>query len=141
MVLYNGQKMQLLLKRVNNTLIPSTDESAEVFSKLEDGEEIIVTYKKHRNVGNHKRLFSMLQGVVHNSDKYKNVNNLLDVIKFKSGHFDTIVTHKSDIVYVPKSINFASMGEDKFQEFFSKAIDIVLEFTPEQDVDSILRYC
>jgi hypothetical protein len=133
--------VKLILKRLNNSFIPSTDEGVEIFSKIKEGEEILIEYKKHRNVGNHKRLFSMLQGVVSSSDHYKSVNNLLDVIKLKSGHFDTVVTHKGDAVYIPKSINFASMGEDKFKEFFSGAIDVVLEFVPEQDVNSILRYC
>ena len=133
--------MKLFLKRIGSNLIPSSDESVEVFGKIKDGEEILVEYKKYRNVGNHRRLFSMLQGVVHNSEHYKNTNNLLDVIKLKSGHFDTVVTHKGDVVYIPKSINFASMSEDKFKEFFSNSIDVILEFTPEQDMDSILRYC
>ena len=133
--------MKLLLKRVNNTLMPLDDEGAEIFGKLKQNEEILVEYKRHRNVGNHKRLFSMLQSVVHNSEYYKSVNNLLDVIKLRSGHFDTVVTHKGDAVYIPKSINFASMSEDKFKEFFSNAIDVILEFTPEKDIESILRYC
>jgi len=133
--------MKLLLKRVNNTLMPLDDEGAEIFGKLKQNEEILVEYKRHRNVGNHKRLFSMLQSVVHNSEYYKSVNNLLDVIKLRSGHFDTVVTHKGDAIYIPKSINFASMGEDKFKEFFSNAIDVILEFTPEKDIESILRYC
>jgi len=83
----------------------------------------------------------MLKGVVQNSDHYKTTDSLLDVIKLKSGHFETVVTHKGEALYIPKSINFASMDEDKFKEFFSKAIDICLEFTPEQDIDSILQYC
>jgi len=133
--------MKLLLKRIGSTLIPSSDESAEIFSKLKEGEEILVEYKKHRNVGNHRRLFSMLQGVVHSTDKYKSVDELLDTIKLLSGHFITVVNHRGELQHIPKSINFASMSEDKFKEFFSKAIDIVLEFVPEQDMDSILRYC
>jgi len=132
--------MKLLLKRLNNAFIPIDDEGVEAFSKVKEGEEILVEYKRHRNVGNHKRLFSMLKGVVSNTDRYKTVDNLLSVIKLKSGHFETIVTHKGDAVYIPKSINFASMSEDKFQEFFSSAINICLEIIPEQDMDSILRY-
>jgi hypothetical protein len=132
--------MQLSLKRIGNTLIPSSDESVEVFSKLKQNEEILVEYKKYRNVGNHRRLFSMLIGVVRNSEHYKSVDNLLDVIKLKSGHFTTVVTHKGEAMFIPKSISFASMKEDEFKEFFSRAIDVILEFTPEEDLNSILRY-
>ena len=39
---------------------------------------------------------------------------------------------KGDIVYIPKSINFASMGQDTFNEFYSRAIDIALrDFMPD----------
>ena len=132
--------MKLLLKRIGNSFIPIDDEGVEVFGKIKKGEEILVEYKRHRNVGNHKRLFSMLQGVVSNTDRYKTVDNLLAVIKLKSGNFETVVSPHGDLLYIPKSINFASMSEDKFQEFFSSAIDICLEIIPEQDMDSILRY-
>jgi hypothetical protein len=132
--------MQLLLKRVNNAFIPSSDESVEVFSKIKEGEDIMVDYKRHRNVGNHKRLFSMLQQVVQNTDKYKTVDNLLSVIKLKSGYFETVVSHKSEVFYIPKSINFASMSEDEFQTFFSKAIDVCLELVDDESMNMILRY-
>ncbi len=133
----------ITLKKLEDRLIPADDESVKFFKSLDTGQEFSFEYKqkKQRNYANHKRFFSMLSGVVQNSEHYKSTDSLLDVIKLKSGHFTTIVTHKGEILYVPKSINFSTMNEDKFKEFFSKAIDIILEFTPEQDVDSILRFC
>jgi len=135
--------MLLNLKKTESGLIPLDDETTKVFNSFDLCQNITVDFKvkKQRSYANHKRFFSMLQGVIHNSDHYKSTDNLLDIIKLKSGHFTTIVTHKGEVIHVPKSINFSSMNEDKFKEFFSKAIDIILEFTPEQDIDSILRYC
>jgi len=135
--------MLITIKKGRDNLIPANDESFKLFNSIDLGQEISFEYKerKQRNYANHKRFFSMLNGVVQNSDNYKSIDNLLDVIKLKSGHFTTIVTHKGETVYIPKSINFTTMNEDKFKEFFSKAIDICLEFTPEQDINSILRYC
>jgi len=132
--------MLITLKRIGDSLIPICDKGAKAIGQLRDGDEILVDYKKKRNVGNHRRLFSMLQGVVHNSDHYQNVDNLLSMLKLKTGHFDIVVSHKGEQLYIPKSIDFASMDEELFSEFFSECIDVILEFTPEQDVDSILRY-
>ena len=133
--------MLITLKRINDTLIPICDKGVKVISQLKNGDEILVDYKKKRNVGNHRRLFSMLQGVVTNSDHYKNVDNLLSMLKLKTGHFEIVISHKGEQLYIPKSIDFASMDEEQFKEFFSECIDVILEFTPEEDINSILQYC
>lgn len=132
--------MLLTFKRTENAVFPIDDKAVEMISKLKVGEEFLVDYKKKRNVKNHRRLFSMLQGVVHNSDHYKNVDNLLSMLKLKTGHFDIVVSHRGEQLYIPKSIDFASMCEEEFKEFFSACIDVILEFTPEQDIDSILKF-
>jgi len=132
--------MYLTLKRTKEGVIPIDDKAVEAISKINIGDEFLVDYKKKRNVKNHRRLFSMLQGVVYNSDHYKNVDNLLAMLKLKTGHFDIVVSHKGEQLYIPKSIDFASMDEEEFKEFFSECIDVILEFTPEQDINSILKY-
>lgn len=132
--------MQLTLKRTKDGLLPLDDKAVEVISKLKIGEEILIEYKKNRNVKNHRRLFSLLQSVVHNQNHYKNVDNLLDVIKLKAGYFKTVVDHNGNALYIPESISFATLGEEEFKEFFSGAIDVILTFMPEESVNSILRY-
>ena len=133
--------MLLQLKKSEKGFIPADDESVEIFNKLKLNDIIFTDYKPKRSYANHKRFFSMLKGVVDNSDHYKTVDNLLDVIKLKTGHFETVVSHKGEQLYIPKSISFSTMKEDEFKEFFSCAIDVVLEFTSNEDIDSILRYC
>lgn len=133
--------MLLNLIRKDNGLIPIDDASVEAVKSLRIGDEIHVDYKPRRNYKNHKRFFNMLQGVVRNSDHYKTVDNLLDIIKLKTGHFEIVVSHDGRQNYIPKSIAFHSMNEEEFKEFFSSAIDVVLEFTTEEDIESILQYC
>jgi|LGOV01.1.fsa_nt_gb hypothetical protein len=135
--------MQLItLVKKEDRLIPTDEFSVKIFNSLDIGQEISFEYKenKQRNYRNHKRFFSMLQGVVHNSSEYKTVDNLLSMLKLKVGYFEIVVSHKGEQLYIPKSINFATMKEDDFQSFFSDCIDILLEFMPEEDVNSIMRY-
>jgi len=133
--------MKLYLKKTSKGLIPLDEVSVNAFNKLKEDEEILVSFTRHRNIKNHRRLFSMLNGVVANSDHYNDVNSLLDVIKLKAHYFTTVVTHDGNAVYIPKSINFATLDEESFRIFFSNAIDIILEFCKEEDLNSILRYC
>ncbi len=133
--------MLLNLVRTEQGLTPIDDTSVDAVKKIPLGKEVNVEWKPKRNYKNHKRFFSMLQGVINNSDHYKSIDNLLDMLKLKTGYFETVITHKAETYYIPKSIAFHAMKEDEFNEFFSKCIDIILEFTPEQDIESILRYC
>ena len=133
--------MLLHLKKTKQGFVPADEDSVKVFNKLKVGDEIYADYKKTRNYKNHKRFFSMLQAVVHNSEHYKSVDNLLDIVKLKTGYFEIVVSHDGKQNYIPKSIAFYKMDEDEFKSFFSDVIDVVLEFTPQEDIDSILRYC
>jgi len=135
--------MQLItLVKKADRLIPADEDSVKLFNSLDVGQEISFEHKetKQRNYKNHKRFFSMLQGIVSNSDQYKTVDNLLSMLKLKTGHFEIVISHKGEQLYIPKSINFTTMKEDDFQSFFSDSIDILLEFMPEEDVNSIMRY-
>jgi len=133
--------MLLNLLRTKDGFTPIDDKSVSVAKKIKIGSEIFTEYKPKRNYKNHKRFFSMLQGIVHNSEHYKNIDNLLSMLKLKVGYFDIVVSHKGEQLYIPKSIDFSTMPEDEFQSFFSDCIDVLLEFTDEKDIDSILRYC
>jgi hypothetical protein len=133
--------MILNLKKTKESLTPCDEDSVKVFNKLKIGDDIYVEFKPRRNYANHKRFFSMLQGVVHNSEHYKTVDNLLSIIKLKTGHFEIVISHKGEQLYIPKSIDFSKLPEDEFQSFFSDAIDVLLEFVSDEDIESILRYC
>lgn len=134
--------MLITFKKHQDRVIPLGEDSIKLFNSLDVGQEFSFEYKptKQRNYRNHKRFFSMLKGIVDNSDQYKNVDNLLSMLKLKVGYFEIVVSHKGEQLYIPKSINFSTMKEDEFQSFFSDCIDVILEFMPEEDVDSIMRY-
>jgi hypothetical protein len=132
------------IKTNDNKLIPATDECYEKISKVGAGASLFFEWKPKRNYENHKRFFSMLKLVFDNQSFYKDMDNILEIIKFRSGYFDTIITHKGGAKhYKTKSISFETMDEEQFKMFFSKAIDIALELIPmdkKELEDMILRY-
>jgi len=121
-------------------LIPSSDDTFERLKKMPVGESVFVEYKPRRNYQNHKRFFSMLNQVMECQSHYKEIDNLLDVIKLRVGHFKTFVSHRGDAMYIPKSIDFYSLNEQEFRDFFSKAIDICMEIVGDENMERILRY-
>ena len=55
------------------------------------------------------------------------VDALLVEIKLHLGYYDLQVTPKGTQIYVPKSINFYTMPQSKFSEFYSNSFDVILK--------------
>jgi hypothetical protein len=118
--------MELFLRRTSGILVPMTAVDEGVLRKFPEGADIKAKLKRSRNAVNHRRFFAMLQFVLDNQDKYRNVEDLLVELKCKVGHYAEHITRTGQIVYVPKSIEFDTMGEDEFKDFKSKVVDVIL---------------
>jgi len=132
------------IKSPDGKLIPIGDESYERVSKMKSNDTVFMEYKPRRNYGNHKRLFSMLKIVFDSQNHYKDIDNILEICKFRAGYFDTIITHNGKKHYKTRSIAFYNMDEEEFKNFFSKCIDTCLEIVPmgKQELEEqILRFC
>ena len=114
------------LKSHGGVLIPADDECVESMQKVKNGDYIIVEYKPKRNYKFHRKAFALLNLVLQNQDKYKNINDLLVEFKLKVGHYEEHITMKKGIIYIPRSISFSEMDELEFNEIYSKFIDIAL---------------
>ena len=135
--------MILNLKKIENALIPCDEDTVKAFNKLKIGDEIFAEYKPKRNYQFHKKLFSMLNLIFCNQSHYKSVDNILTECKLKAGYFDIHVNMKGEQLLIPKSINFYSMDNDSFSEFYSSCIDTCLELVPMSKTEleeAILRY-
>ena len=98
--------MLLHLKRVKDGLLPYDDKTSEAVGRMSIDTEIFVEYKPKRNYKNHKRFFSMLQSVVYNTDYYRSVDELLSMLKLKTGHFEIVVSHRGRAVIHSKEYRF-----------------------------------
>lgn len=135
--------MLLKLKKIENAFIPCDEDTVKAFNKLSINDEIFCEYKPRRNYQFHKKLFSMLNLIKNNQSTYKSVDNILTECKFQAGYFEIHVNNKGEQLLIPKSISFATMKADEFEDFYSSAIDTCLELVPmgkEELENAILRY-
>ena len=131
------------IKVQSGRIAPANDETFERIAKIKTGDSIIVDYKPRRNYKHHKKLFSMLQFVFENQSYYQDLDNILEVVKFRAGYFDTIVTHTGKKHFKSKSIAFHNMDQTEFEVFYNKAIDVCLEIIPQDRMaleEAIVRY-
>lgn len=114
-------------------LVPASELDAEEVQKLPLGEVYTTEFKKMRNWRFHRKFFAMLGIAFDNMpDDIKDARNIhtmdgmLIDLKLLLGHYDLFVSLEGVAMYVPKSISFAAMDEDDFQQFYQRTLDIVI---------------
>jgi hypothetical protein len=122
-------------------LVPAYEGDQEVIKKMKHGEVYKGKLSLPRNIKFHKKFFALLGIVFENLPhdfaikteagqeiEIKDTDSLLWHIKMQMGYHEEKVTLGGRITYEAKSISFASMDEIEFQEFYSKAIDVILKY-------------
>lgn len=119
-------------------LVPDDTDAMEYAFKTQDGKAFVIELKSQRNPRQHKLFFSLLAFVVHHSDKYTNVEQLLQHLKIATGHVREFHGYDGKMYLEAKSISFGSMSQEKFREFFESCIDIICtRFVPTLESDAL----
>ena len=112
-----------LIKSLNNTFKICYDSDYEKAKKIKVNEPYEYEFKNVRNLGHHRKYFALLNLVVNNTEKFKDVNHLRMILAIECGHYEELINPLSgEITIVPKSISFSSMGQDEFSELYSKSL-------------------
>lgn len=122
-----------LTKTDTLTFRASYDSDAEIVRKIPEGETIKAKFVKSRNVKHHRKFFALLQIVADNLPEsmpaqYENTTFLLDEIKYQLGHVEIHHTLGGKVEHKPKSISFGKMDQVEFDEFYNRAVDVVLKY-------------
>ena len=124
-------------------LMASDRRSTEELLKFKDGDIVSAVIKRPRNPKHHRKLFAMLQIVWESSavqDRYPKLENLLDAIKDATGHVETFRKVNGEVLTKPKSINFESMDQAAFEEFYAQAVEIIVQYiVPHLNRDDLAR--
>jgi len=122
----------LLIKRSDGSYTPYSDQDFELSRKVEVGDTISGTINDARNVLHHRKFFKLLSKTLYLmpetiQKRLPTVDALLVEIKLHLGYYDLQVTEKGTQIYVPRSINFYTMGQKAFDTFYSDAFDCILK--------------
>lgn len=105
-----------------NCLVPADFVAEEWLNEIPDGKEILLDWRKPRNPKNHRHLFAILRLAVEHLDDYADTDSLLDALKIACGHVRPIMKADGEMIFLPKSINYAAMSEQDFQRFKNRAL-------------------
>ena len=133
-----------LLKTEGGDLIGWDAHDQAYIARMGDGEILEADTRKARHPEHHRKFFALLQQAFLNQEKYRNITDLLIALKLKVGHYQEHVTADGRLVFVPKSISFARMGQEEFERFYNAAIVALAELTDSEQVmaeaDSIIAH-
>lgn len=129
----------LYFRRELSGLRPVDQAGHDALRKIKIGELVRVKLGRNRNVLHHRKFFALLNLIFENQSHYRSVDELLSALKFSIGHVNVIRTKTQEFTE-PKSISFAAMSQDEFDDFYRRAIDfIAAEVIPGINVDDLRR--
>lgn len=113
-----------LIKNLDNTFKIAFSGDYETAKKIKVNVPYEFEFKNQRNVNFHRKFFSLLNLVVDNTEKFKDVNHLRMILAIETGWYEELINPLSgEVTIVPKSISFSKMGNDEFEDLYNKSID------------------
>ena len=116
-----------LYKDFRGVIHGATEQDVKALEGIKANEVFKAAITKTRNGGHHRKMFALLNMVFENQDRYEIFEDFLTEIKLRAGHYKEHVTMKGKVLYIPKSINFASMDQLEFNQFYEKVTEVCLK--------------
>jgi hypothetical protein len=132
--------LNVLLVREGTRLAAADPISAEAIAGIALRETVTASIRRSRNPRHHAKLFALLNIVFQQQDQFATVQDLLGAIKLATGYFDLGKTIDGIPYCVPKSIALASMAQTEFEQFYDKAVQVILtKILPNINRDDLER--
>lgn len=133
--------MNILVTKKNGNLVPVDEYNQELLDELTYGKDYRVSIKEAREGKLHQKFFAILNQIVEMSDLYTGkskslaVEELLTMLKFKSGHYEVFI-EKNGVNFVrPKSISYKEMDNVEFEAFYQTATGVIVKESDNLGID------
>jgi len=115
-----------------------TDEGKEVFRKWKLGDVLLIDIRKPRNSNHHRKFFALLNITFENQNRFPSLEALRTAVIIDAGWFNVIELLDGNKHLKPKSISFASMKQNEFDQLYSDVINSCLKLlsgTTSEDLE------
>jgi len=122
--------MKICLIKQDNQLKPYYQSDMEEFGKLKNNVVYMTEFKQPRNIKHHKLAFALAKCVIANLPETsawqgKEPYALIKAIELQLGYVETIIKLSGEVLLIPESISFENWDQERFAEFYNKAILIL----------------
>jgi hypothetical protein len=120
---------EVLLVKELNRLAPYESLSDDVLRGIPQGEIVKAVLTRPRNVAHHRKFFALLKVVYESQSKYATMGHVLTWFKKAANLGEAMIIDGKEI-FVPGSISFAKMDQSSFEQFYNRAVDILIDGLP-----------
>ena len=124
-------------------LTASDSRSLDRLSKFRQGDIVTADIRRPRNPKHNAKFWVLMDTVWQSTeiqDRYASPRALAKAIELALGYFDTIELPDGTRGQAIHSLNFESMSQDDFSEFYQQAIDVIVEqLVPHLNRDDLAR--
>lgn len=126
----------MIMKTLGGALVPCDPQAAEFIQKMKVGAGVRAKVSKTRNTFFHRKFFALLN---HAFDAWepaqkeykgiaiqKNFEQFREDVTILAGFYEMNVRLDGSIRFSAKSISFASMSQDEFENLYSAVINVIL---------------
>lgn len=132
--------MRFLVQKLTGCLTPVDDQGIEQLAKIKLGSTVLCEIKNARNPKQHNLYWGLVGQIYQNQTRYATQKQVSDMLKVAVGYCDEAENKYGKTVAVPRSMSFANMPDDEFQEFFKLVIEFVkTKIMPHLDEGALLE--
>jgi len=118
--------MEIYVKNTVNGLLPLYPTDLEEKKKLKIGEIYKATIVNPRNYEFHKKFMALINVGHQNTKLEMPFDSYRRYVTIKAGFFKAYTTDKGTY-FEAESISFGSMSQDKFEEVYSRVLDVIIK--------------
>lgn len=126
--------MEIYLQNTMNGFIPLYPSDYDEKRKLKIGEVYKANIVNPRNYEFHKKFMALINLGHENTSLEMPFDSYRKYVTLKAGFYKAYQTGKGTY-FEPESISFSSMSQDKFEDVFSRVLDVIIKdigFTNEE---------
>jgi len=120
--------MKLTLIKTLSGLKPAHNSDYELYKKLKLNEEYQCEVKQVRNIRFHRKFFALLNMLYDNQEIYTNLDSLRKDLTIAAGYYDERVNFSGEVIIEAKSISFAKMSQQEFDELYNRVLDVIVKY-------------
>lgn len=143
----------VLMKGPGTVLLPADEQAREVIERWRQGDGVRAKVSRMRNLRFHRKFFALLQLAFEawepepceyrGEAAAKNFERFRKDLLILAGFADPAVNLNGEVRLEPRSISFAAMDEDEFQQVYHRVADVILQkvlrtYTRE-DLDRVVQ--
>lgn len=117
---------ELWLIRKMDMLVPANEQTLDALRKMKPGQWYRADIKMPRNVKFHRKYFALLGAVYPHQTMWPTFKKFRAKFEEALGHGEYHTNARGERYFENESISFASMQEDEFEQFYERAVELIL---------------